>query len=107
MITSGDYLTGITQPVTVEADQPYQFTLWAQQSSYACTSFHAACSVGSDGYFDIAATNGGLAVNNWVQLSIICTWNAERVSEASVSALLPSCSGGKQVHFDDALLVKV
>jgi hypothetical protein len=96
------------QPVAVEAGQNYKFTIWVSQDTPACAVISAACSTSPTSFFSTASTNGATAVGGWYQLSVNCNWNAQRLTGAGVSVILPSsCTIGAKVYFDDAELVKL
>jgi hypothetical protein len=100
-------VTGINQPVIVEAEQSYRFTIFAQQASPACPYIYAACSSAPNNYFTVSTYAGALVNRNWYQLAITCRWSSDRVSTASVSVFVSNCATGGRIFFDDALLVKL
>lgn len=100
-------VSGMYQPVAVEAGQNYKFTIWVSQDTLGCPTIAAACSISPTSFFSVASTNGATAVGGWYQLSVNCNWNAQRLAGAGVSVILPSsCIIGTKVYIDDAELVK-
>lgn len=98
---------GMQQRVAVDVNENYQFTIWARQTTLACSVLYVACSSSPSNYFTLGTTSGALALNTWKELSVTCNWRADRLENAAVTVFLPSsCSLGAQVFFDDASLVK-